>query len=253
MISAFGHETRAYRKAGRFRRVAREGKLRFYESRRMPNVALAEGGFAEALAAECARRAMEMFSPSLIVCAGFSAGARAGLPTGSIVVCDKLLAVEGPVYSWGNSAHRTIETDSRALESLRVAMRPSGVEYTIGACLTSPTFVSSAAMKSWIGATFDAATIDMESYWVAREAARCGVPCLPARALLDTVEQDVSPFVGETLSDSSFRRVFRAIGRIATHPADLAGLLRLERQTRAASKALAVFLMRLSNSSLAAT
>ncbi len=101
-------------------------------------------------------------------------------------------------------------------------------------------------MKEWIGSTFDASVIDMESYWVSETVMRHGLPHLIVRSVLDPMEQSVPGFVGENLSEEEGSRMMRkAIKYVALKPFQTPKLLHLATQSKAASASLSDFLIQM--------
>ena len=250
VLVAFKEEIGTFLKTTEFRELSRMGGLRVHKSDKLPHVLVAQGGFAYAAARESVKSVVSSFQPELIVTAGFAAGAKAGQVPGQIVVGDRLLAVAGTPQSWSVQERGELRTDDTILAALRSQLRGNGTNITTGATLTSPVLVNSSAMKRWIGQTFDVSTIDMESYWIAEESNRQNVNWLPIRVVLDPVEQSVSPLVGKSLEDNRPKRLARIIAHLATHPTDLAGLLRLSGQVRTAARSLSDFLTELSGTDL---
>ena len=248
VVAAFRQEIGEFLNSGGFRESERVGRLRFYTSRAIPGVVIVEGGFGRDGATESVRGAIATFAPDAIICAGFSAGATKGQETGEVVVGRRTVApltAGGPPCAWLEDDARSIETERRALDWVRNALADSNATCAVASCLTAPTFVSDPAMKRRLGNTFGVSAIDMESYWAIEEATRLGVPCVPIRAILDPVEQSVSPLVGDTLGDTPTRRALRSAGYIATHPGEARGLLRLAGQVKLAGKSLSDLLTQL--------
>ena len=251
-MAAFKQEVDRFLKAGEFSEVSRTGKLRFYQSPALPHVVVSEGGFAKDATSQCVEVVASQFKADLVVSAGFAAGSRRGQSTGSIVICDRLVTVDGPPIMWARDNRLEIETDRAMIRNVVTQMQAEEHGYDVGSCITVPQFVPSSAMKSWIGATFHVSTIDMESFWVADAARTLNLPWLPIRAVLDPVEQNVSRLVGASLNDGSLRRVGRSVFHLAANPGDTPGLLKLARQVQTAGSSLAEFLTRLSQTRLAA-
>ena len=246
MIVAFRQEIDTFLNAGGFRQVNRSGRFRFHLSNSMPDIVVSEGGFRAEDARESVSRTVAMFKPDMIICAGFAAGAKEGHDPGTVVIGDRIVTVEGPTFTWQKSNMLEVATNRMIMDDVQDAVRTSKLGYSIGSCMTVPVLISNPAMKRWIGATYNVSTIDMESYWVAEEASRHNVPCLPVRVVLDPVEQDVSHLVGASLDDTRLKRAFRSARYLIAHPADVAGLVKLSFQVRKASGALSNFLTRLS-------
>ena len=245
VVVAFRQEIGDFLKAGGFREINRAGRLRFYASATAPGVVIAEGGFGREGVTDSVRRVSAKFAPDAIICAGFSAGATAGQAPGEVVVGSRAIAVEGPPDAWTPNSARVIETGRATLDAVRAALAGSNAKYAVAPCLTAPAFVSDPATKRRLGITFGASAIDMESYWAAKEAARCGTPCLPIRVILDPVDQSVSWLVETTLEDTRLRRAIRSAGYLVKHPRETPELLRLSRQAKLSAKSLSHFMPQL--------
>ena len=251
VVAAFREEIVSYLKSGGFRKVSQTGEVRLYTSESVPHVVVSDGGFGRARAGDCVAEVVTRFDPHLVVSAGLAAGTRKGQPTGSAVVCDRLLSVEGPAYLWREQLHREIELNPLLAQNVRAELQSDGGSVQIGSCLTVPQFVSNPSMKAWIGNTFDVSLIDMEGYWAALAAEEANVPFLSLRIVLDTVDQSVSPLVSQSLEDNPIRRVARGARFMAVHPRDIPGLLAIARQTNIARRSLASYLTLLAQTPMA--
>ena len=251
VVAAFREEIGGYLKSGGFRKIAQSGEVRLYASDSVPHVVVADGGFGGAGAGDCVAEVITRFDPHLVVSAGFAAGTRAGQPTGSVVICDRLLSVEGPAYLWRRQVGKEIEVNPHLVRNVRTELQTDGKSVQLGSCMTVPQFVSNPSMKAWIGSTFGVSLIDMEGYWAALAAEDANVPFLPLRIVLDTVDQHVSPLVSQSLEDGPVRRVVRGTGFMAAHPGDIRGLLAMGRQTTKARRTLASYLNMLAQTPMA--
>ena len=167
-----------------------------------------------------------------------------GANTGDAFFCDRLVAVEGPLYLWEKS--EAVEfLDHELLERIRVNIPGGAAEYRLGACLTVPQFISNSSMKAWLGRTFEVRLIDMESYWVNEAARSAGVPQLSVKVMLDPVEDSVPGFVGDTLYRSRAYRAFRGVAYLAGNPLEARSMFRLARQVKKSRTALANCLFRI--------
>lgn len=245
VIATFRHEIGGFLRRGGFREAGRAEGLRFHRSETAPDVVVVEGGLAREGARAGARLAASRFGAEMIVSAGFAAGAKSGQRSGSVLICDRLISVEGPAFAWSGEARTEIRPSAAMLN--RALAQSGAVErgYRAGGCVTVPQIVSSPSMKAWLGRSFDAAALDMESYWVAEAANDARLPWIAVRAILDPVEQDVSRFVGETLRDGRFARGVRAVRHLAARPSDAPGLIRLAGQVKKCGEALGEALVRL--------
>ena len=251
VVAAFREEIIDYLKSGGFRKIAQSGGVRLYTSDSVPHVVVSDGSFGRAHVGDCVAEVVTRFDPHLVVSAGFAAGTRVGPPTGSAVICDRLLSVEGPAYLWRRQTGREIEINPHLVRNVRSELQTDGESVQMGSCMTVPQFVSNPSMKAWIGSTFGVSLIDMEGYWAATAAAEANVPFLPLRIVLDTVDQNVSPLVAQSLEDSPIRRVVRGARFMAAHPGDIRGLLAMSRQTTRARRLLASHLTLLAQTPMA--
>ncbi len=251
VIAAIREEVAGYLKSGGFRRIARSGGVRLYTSDSVPHVVVSDGGLGRAGAGECVAEVVSRFDPHLIVSVGFAAGTQAGQSTGSAVICDRLLSVEGPAYLWRRQAGKEIEINAHLAQNVRSQLEEHGASVQTGACMTVPQFVSNPSMKAWIGSAFEVSLIDMEGYWAAHAAAESNVPFISLRIVLDTVEQSVSPLVSQFLEDGPLRRAAKGARFIAAHPGDIPGLLSLAHQTKRARKSLTSHLTLLAQTPMA--
>ena len=87
-----------------------------------------------------------------------------------------------------------------------------------------------------------AEAVDMESYTILAEAARCGVPAVAIRAVSDTVDFEM-PYEFEQACDAQGQiRLMRVLSQVLRKPSGLPGLMKLARDSRLASRRLAGFL-----------
>ncbi len=249
-MAAFKEEVKGFLEVGGFREISRSDGARFHASREVPHVVVSVGGIGQQRAQEAVTATVSRFNPHLVVSAGFGAGSRDGQSTGDVVICDRLTAVEGPPYSWSNGDRLEIEANRSIVSDVEDAIKLPSRSVEVGSCLTVPQFVSRSSMKRWIGDTFDVATIDMESYWVASAASEHRVPWLPVRVVLDPVDQNVSNLVGELLNAGPMRRVLRSTRFLAGNPGDSVGVMKIILQVKTARAALSDLLTKLSHSGM---
>jgi adenosylhomocysteine nucleosidase len=100
--------------------------------------------------------------------------------------------------------------------------------------------VTRAEQKRQLGAHAEA--VDMESYTILAEAARCGVPAVAIRAISDTADFDM-PYDFERARDAQGQiRVISLVSQVLRKPSGLPELLRLARDSRFAAQRLSDFL-----------
>ena len=244
IVAAFKDEISDYLRRGRYRLTVAEGRLRIYQSELVPEVVVSEGGVGKDLSQKGTLRIVERFRPDMVISAGFAGGAMTGANTGEAFFCDRLVAVDGPMYLWEKS-EAVEHLDQELLERIRANIPGGAAEYQLGACLTVPQFISNSSMKAWLGRTFEVRLIDMESYWVNETARGAGVPQLSVKVMLDPVEESVPSFVGDTLSRSRARMAFKGATYLARNPLEARRVIRLASQVKRSRTALANFLFRI--------
>jgi nucleoside phosphorylase len=236
IVVAFGDEVKDYLRRERFRVVESRHPLRSYRSPSRPNVVVVEGGAGRLRAEDATSQAIERYGPDAIVSAGFAGGAKPGLKSGDLFICNRLVSVEGPAESWSLDAasDRVVEKADLLVEGSRT--------YDFCECLTVPQLVSKSSVKAWIGPAFDVSLIDMESYWVSVTASAYSVPHLVVRSVLDPVDETLPAFVEEAVSAEGGSSLWRAFRHVVTRPGEIPRLARLAAQARAARASLCGFL-----------
>ena len=105
---------------------------------------------------------------------------------------------------------------------------------------TSRTLVARSEQKRELRSQAEA--VDMESYTILAEAARCGVPAVAIRAVSDTADFDM-PYDFERARGAQGQiRVMSVVSQVLRRPSGLPALLKLSRNSRYASRRLADFL-----------
>jgi len=147
---------------------------------------------------------LDHYPVKVILSLGFAGGLVPGLKTGELLICKSLVHGESPV----------MESTSTLVELGKRIAKPSEV------CLVT---VSRPAIerqqKEELAQKYSAQAVDMESYWIAAEAGRRGIPCLVVRAISDPVDSDL-PDLAEKSSDSGEWNKRRAFFYFASHPVD---------------------------------
>ncbi len=243
IVAAIDEEVRSYIDEGGFRRVDDTAFLKIHQSKEVRDVIVATGALGRTLAQKAATYVIERYHPKVVVSAGFSGGVQEGLKPGDLFICDRLLAIDGPPVMWradGAAERPLIDIDAIEMLMTSGGNKLEGIQR--GSCLSVPELVSTARMKAWIGNEFHVAIVDMESYWVNETCAEYETPHLTVRSVFDPVDQDLPGFIGEAASESNMRRLARAIKHVATRPSEVAKLLSLASQSKAASASLGTFL-----------
>jgi hypothetical protein len=105
---------------------------------------------------------------------------------------------------------------------------------------SSRTLVARAEQKR--GVASQAEAVDMESYTILAEAARCGVPAVAIRAVSDTADFDMPYDFVQARDGQGQIRVMGIVSQILRKPSGLPNLLKLAHDSRFAARRLAEFL-----------
>ena len=183
-------------------------------------------------AREAARRAFDSLSRvDFAISTGVAGALSEGLMPGDLVVADRLIA------STVADSDRISGVRAEDLDRVKNALRAAGIQFSIGAILTSAHPLLTAAEKRRAKSATGAIAVDMESAILADAAQSRGVPFACVRAILDTADEEV---VGAELADQDGHlRPIKAAGFIVRHPAAILTLSRIGRNLGLASKSIA--------------
>jgi adenosylhomocysteine nucleosidase len=166
------------------------------------------------------------YKPDICISTGLAGSLRSGYRPGDILVARLVSEVGEPVAVASHRELLSTAVDCGARQIERLA--------------TSKTLVVRAEQKRELGSQADA--VEMESYTILAEAARCGVPAVAIRAISDTDEFDM-PYDFEQARDAQGQiRAMSVVSQILRRPTGLPNLLKLARDSRFASRCLANFL-----------
>ena len=198
-------------------------------------VALAASGIGMRRAAENAHRVFgEVHDVDLVTLTGVAGALTDDLEIGDLVLADHLMTREGD----NAQPARTIEVPREHLEMVSLALDTAGINHARGGILTVKYPLATETEKRHAGRSTDAIAVDMETAVIALEAAARGIPFVAMRTIMDTVEHDLA---GAGLADENGKvRPLKAAVVLAKNPAMVAGLVRLVRNLRKASDAMAV-------------
>ena len=124
-----------------------------------------------------------------------------------------------------------LEPDPAMLQRAREALAQGGLTAAETDSMTVEELITDAKTKQELHRQFQAGTVNMEDYWVARSAAAAQVPFLSVRAVLDTADQGLPSY----LMGLSEKPGWAAL------PWRVPNLLRVYRQMRQAQESLARF------------
>ena len=245
IVAAVHRDIAGFLKVGRFSESDRVGSLRFFNSASLPHIVATTGGFDEdenEVMGQSVSDLVSRYSPEIIVSAGFASAVRSGLQTGEIIVCDRILSVDGPAYSWRKSEMREIQADPSIIEEVVRQTPDEDTIFEVGACLTLPQSTIKSPMKEWLGATFDVSAMDLHGYLVAEAISKTRLPLVPIRVVMDTLDQDTSPRMFEALRRPLGMRILRSTSYVAANPIRIFEVAKSAAQAGQARKSLARFL-----------
>jgi adenosylhomocysteine nucleosidase len=182
-------------------------------------------GMGQDHALAAAKRSL-IYRPDICISTGLAGSLRSGFRTGDIVAARLVSEVGEPVAVASHRELLSTAVDCGARQIERLA--------------TSKTLIARAEQKRQLGSQAEA--VDMESYTILAEAARCGVPAVAIRAIGDTADFDM-PYDFERACDAQGQiRAMGVFSQILRKPSGLPTLLKLARDSRFASRRLAGFL-----------
>lgn len=158
---------------------------------------------------------------------GIAGGLDPALTAGCLIIPRNVIAADSSIY----------HTDTAWRERLsgRIAARFPVNDGSLAEC---DSIIAERPEKLRIRARTGAAGIDMESAAIAREAVDAGIPFLAVRAVADTLETSVPLSALESVDEFGRVRLSRLMLRLVGRPGEIAGLLRMGKNYRAALKAL---------------
>jgi adenosylhomocysteine nucleosidase len=187
LMAAIAQELRSLKRSLQAQEAFAQGACRIFHARFGPTpVLLVQSGMGR----ENAERALNLLLTrqriGSLLSIGFAGGLAESIDCGHIVLCSSFRCEQdsdAPAYN----------ADARLLGR---AQRAFGSEPAIrtGRCLTVARPVAGSALRRRAAQTFGAEVADMESYWLARLAARHNIPFLGVRAITDTEHRELSPF-----------------------------------------------------------
>jgi len=166
--------------------------------------------------------------PRLLLSVGFGGALAPELKTGDIVVSTRAstIQLEG-LYVSMSAMH-----GEEAFEALVGA----GMRVTKGATLTVPEPLMMSTDKERQGRLTGASVVDMETFWIAQEAERAGVPVVSVRTVLDEMEHQLPSLVADITADGGKREFYHAL-RAMRNPANVGTLVPLAVRSRRAVSA----------------
>lgn len=220
----------------------RHGHGRIWEGRcRGRRVILIQGGMGRERAEGAAKFLLDRYPLSALLCIGFGGGVSEELRVGDIVVCPSLYrGAEGSApEEW--SLEGEVRSDKGLIARAVEALTEQGIPFHLGDGLTVSRILADPNLKERIGKGLPVKVVDMEGFWVARQASRRGVPLLAARAISDPVDQSLPDLEG-LLDAGGEAWAMVAISHLLRHPSQAPALLRLAWNARKAGASLGAFI-----------
>lgn len=187
-------------------------------------------------AVKAATMIFDEFQPRIGISLGFGGALREGLSAGDLIACQSVahLADDG-------SLSERLGCDYQLLRVATEACKASRLDIRVGRSLTVDTVYGEPGVKQRLGDSFSAEILEMENYWLAREASARGVPLLAVRAVSDTLRQDLPPLQGAVngRGETDKKRVIMAL---VLEPACVVSMVRLAKSAHLASSNLSSFL-----------
>jgi len=182
-------------------------------------------GMGQEFALKAAKRSFG-YRPDMCISTGLAGSLQNEYCTGDILAARLVSEVGEPVAVASHPELLSTAVDCGARQIERMA--------------TSKTLVSRVEEKRQLGPQAEA--VEMESYTILAEAARCGIPAVAIRAVSDTADFDMPYNFEDALDDQGQIRVMGIASQVLRRPSGLPALLKLARDSRFASRRLADFL-----------
>lgn len=182
-------------------------------------------GVGQSHALDAAKRAFAD-RPDLCISTGLAGALRADYRVGDVLAARLVSEVGEPVAvaSHQELLATAVDCGARHVECLA----------------TSKTLLARPEKKREVAKQAEA--VDMESYVILAEAARCGVPAIAVRAVSDASDFEIPYDFAAACDPQGQIRVAGILAQVLRKPSGLPALLKLARDSRAASRRLAAFL-----------
>ncbi len=183
--------------------------------------------------------------PGRLVAAGLCGGLDPGLSRGAILVADRVGLVPDRVgmcvSSGDRSAEPALEGGYLPIDSLPAEWNPRPLDGVLrGTLLTSGTVIATAAAKKTLHDSTRGSAVDMESWWIADEAKRLGLPVHVVRVVCDTATETVPVDVASLATAGSAARIAgTALRLVWKRPSAAIDMVELRERAHAAADALA--------------
>ena len=173
--------------------------------------------------------------PDLIVSLGFAGALHEGLAAGDLIWASRVFFLSDRTPH----AEGTEFPEILLPESKRVADRLAGIiSIREGCIVTLEDFVRKPEIRKRLPAEISLPVCDMETFVLARVAARQGIPFFAARAISDTSDHEIPPELLDIFDESGKILYFRLSKRVLYKPGLLSDMFHLRRNSERAAKSL---------------
>lgn len=236
ILAALRQEISGLEKGMMVEELRQDGNSRLLKGRyRGQEIILTQMGPGRANAERAASLVITEYSPEAMVCVGFAGGLKPEVKGGDLVLCESL-------YSLTHEKNLTQpQFSDKALVQLAVeTLRREGLDFHRGSSLTVSEEATTPRKKESLQQSIPADIVDMENYWLAKQAARRGIPFVALRAISDAVDQPLPE--GQAFVDMKGDIDRRKLALyVLVHPGSIMAFLRLFANTRRARTNLTAF------------
>ena len=183
---------------------------------------------------------------SAILSVGVSGGLDPALKPGDLVIGETIIADDGSIYASDRyllaaltSAHPRESGDPSVRTSLDPRFRGDEREgYVLKTLFGADEIIDSVMKKSALFQNHGAAAVDMESHGAARAAARAAAPFVAIRAIADPADRALPQAALSAVAADGSTRVMATLAAAMRDPKQFPELMKLGRDSAAATKAL---------------
>lgn len=204
-------------------------------------VVVAESGVGRLRAEGVMSALLDRFDLSALISTGFGGATSEGCQAGDIVLCPAVSrAREGPGPA-GWTRGTAVRSDDRLIARAVDVLRKEDIRFHLGDGLTVARLIDDPCTKETLGRTLQAKVVDMEGYWIAREARGRVERILLTRAISDPMGQPLPRLSRHLVGQQEVEYRQMAL-QVLTHPLQAAAIFRLAECARLAARNLAAFL-----------
>ncbi len=199
-------------------------------------VALVQSGIGRERSEEATRLVIEKLRPDVVVSIGLSGGLSQHVHGGDLILGERLRACDAS----GTTIGEPIAAEPSLYRECVKALEDEFIPVHHGEVVSVPEVMPGPAEKQRLASACGAKAVDMESYWVANETRKAGVPFLVMRAASDTMGESL-PDYERFLDDMGEVRPLHAAWYFLTHPGGLAATPGLAQNARRGGRYMQAF------------